>query len=937
MWFLAVLFVGSLVASLLLMPKPKIENARPQGLDDLQYPRAEEGAPVPLILGRGRLRGPNTLWVGDFEARPIKKKQKTGLFSSKKVIVGHEYFIGLQLGLALGPNTLHTIWSDKDILWSGNASGVSAININLPDLYGGKEKGGGFVGTLRFYTGDFAQGVNAYVEGKIGAGAVPAYRGKSVLVFEKVNIGEQNSLRQLSLELSRYTNGLALAGGMNQIGDDLNPMEVLFQVFTLEWGGLDVPISMIDTDSWKECAETLYNEQNGMSVVISTPNGGKEVASEVLRQVDGILYSNVQTGKIVAKLIRNDYEIEDLPVFDESNIIAIRKFTSKLWEDTINQVRVTYTDRSKKYEKGSAFEQDMANIHAQERVRSITNSYPGVNVGILATKLAKRDLAQGSIPLLSAEIEMNREGQALKPGDVFVWAWDAYDIAQSVLRVRKFDLGALTDNRIVVECSQDEFAVRNTLFEAPDGEGSSAELPNDPAIASTKRFVLEGAYWFAQAAGFSVGEGSSFVMVSAKAPTASEEYDVYTSDDAGASYDPSEEGIVYAPYGDLNTAIDASTGLDDGIFGSITITTSSDEIVSVTADQIASGASLFYIGSELFAHQGVVDNGDGTLTLQNCRRALLDTVPAAHIVGAGVFFMAGDTIVDDLFPNDAALRVKVTPRTFSQALDVATAPYDSVTLKARPARPLRPARVQFDGGTVLAPPAVGTGSKTVTWANRSRLSPTILHVADATNEFEPGQQTVFRFRLNGGAWTEALIAPGETSYTFDAAAGGGDTVDYEIYSTRDGLDSFSRWTFTAGAAAAGGSSPDTGGGDPADDQDDYVIPGVPYSTPFGFTDAPIASEVLLIHVFPEDVNFADDFAGSRGTIGTNPAASFTLTVAKNGANIGTIVVSTGGAVTFATTGGAVSFAAGDRLTVTGPLSPDAAIANCAFTFTGERA
>lgn len=107
-----------------------------------------------------------------------------------------------------------------------------------------------------------------------------------------------------------------------------------------------------------------------------------------------------------------------------------------------------------------------------------------------------------------------------------------------------------------------------------------------------------------------------------------------------------------------------------------------------------------------------------------------------------------------------------------------------------------------------------------------------------------------------------------------------------------------------------------------------------YSVPFGFTTTPIADEILLIHVFSESVSIADDFAASAWAyVGTNPAASFVLTVKKNASAIGTLTISTGGAPTFATSGGgAETFDAGDVLIITGPTVADTTVANVAGTF-----
>jgi len=798
-WFLVAIFAVSFIATILLAPKPRVENARASSLDDLRFPRASEGAVIPLVLGRGLIRGPNTLWVGDFAAVPIKKKQKTGLFSSKTVVIGYTYFIGLDMGLCLGPVTLHSIRADKDTLWTGTATTDGAlVSINLPNLYGGREKGGGIVATCRFYTGSLTQGVNAYLEGQIGAGDVPAYRGTARLVIEKGNIGEANNLRPWWFEVSQYTNTLGLPGGRERIGDDVNPMEALYVAFTLEFGGLDVPADLLDVPSMIAAGEVLFNEGNGISLIISTPNSGKDIANEVLRQVDGIMYQDPLTGKMVMKLIRPYYVVDDLPVLDESNILVVRQFTSKSWEDTINQVRATYTNRDKGYEQGVSMVQDMANINAQGRIRSMTQSYPGVSSGALATALATRDMAQASVPLMGVSLETNRRAAQLRPGDPFVWAWDAFGIERVVMRVKSFDLGALNNNRISLECTQDEFAVNQTVFAAPSGDGSSVALPDDPATAATTRLLHEAPYFIAAAAGLAVPSGFGLVLVGAVPPAASVDFDAWTSLDT-VTYTVATEGLTYTPTGLLKTTIAANSNLTAGGIASLVVQITTDELTSVS--DISSGAGMFLVNGELFAHLGVTDNGDGTYTLADVRRALLDTPAQAHSIDDRIWFLSGDNVVEDPVPSGAAIRVKLTPRTFRDVLDVAIAPFDSLALTSRAQQPLVPGLVRFDAGAAFAPPPAPDGPKVITWANRSRLAGVVLSIVDATSVNEAGQETIIRHRVNGGSWVETVAAPGVTTATITPTAIPGDTVDWELYSRRDGL--LSR---TKIAGAAGGTS-----------------------------------------------------------------------------------------------------------------------------------
>jgi hypothetical protein len=954
-WFIIAAFVVGLIASLFLAPKPKLENARASTLSDLNFPRAKEGDPKPWIIGKIRNKGPNTLWAGDFEARPIKKKVKTGLFTSKKQIVGYNYLVGLVMDWGLGPGvTLHKIWSAKDVLWSGTATADGTIiDVNKPDLYGGKEKGGGFVGRIRYYSGSFTQGINAYYQSKQGSGDVPAYRGSIITVFEHVNVGEQNTIREISAELSRYPNGLGLAGGKHIVGEDANPMEALYQLFTADWGGLDVSPAMLDLDSMIDCGNTLFDEGNGISLIISNPNDGKGVATEILRQINAIMYNDPETGKIVVKLIRDDFgDIDLLPHFNESNILGIRSFTRKLWEDTINVVRVTYTNRDKLYADGTAMQQDMANIGAQGRLRPSTASYPGITTAVLANFVCARDLAVGSVPLMSAQIECNREGSKLRPGDRFVWSWGPYNINQVVMRVTTFDLGSLTDNRITWNCVQDEFAISDTLIGDPVGSGTSVSGPGYVASSATNRIVKEVPFFFAAAAGLGLPDSSSLLLVAASAATGTDSMDIYTSTDAGVTYNESAEGLVLTPIGTLGTAISAVANLATGVIPSLSVTIDPTLVDQNTATLAASGGGMFLIGNELFVFE-TRTTGSGVVTLNNVWRSVLDTSPAAHAIGDAVFFITGDNIVEDAFPNTATVRVKMLPNMFQSSLDEASAPFDSITLNKRSARPLPPEAIKFGAGAFFAPPAAATGIQTITWANRSRLGSKVRKIIDLTNEFEPNQQTVIRYRIGAGAWVATNFDPGITTASIDTGVTAG-TREWQIYAVRDGLESWASWGFVAGAADATSTSPDTGGTTPADP----ATPGGPTTPPDPYTpptdaDITTASQVSLVFPFGEfagtyaiDLPITYPITIPAGLVGTNvdhkanPTIVQTFTLKKITAlgtvtTVGSVAISTGGVYTL-TAASDIVLVAGDTLSCQPPAVEDTALRGATISVAGRK-
>lgn len=163
-FFTLFLWVVAFVLSEVLRPKPKNENARPAALGDFSFPTATEGRVVPLVWGTVKISGPNVVWYGDLQAKAIKKKVKTGIFSSTTQLQGYKYYVGIQFALCRGIiDHLMTIWVGDKVVFEGNL-GEAATIIDQPTLFGGSGVGnGGIQGTFRFYRGTRSQAANAYL------------------------------------------------------------------------------------------------------------------------------------------------------------------------------------------------------------------------------------------------------------------------------------------------------------------------------------------------------------------------------------------------------------------------------------------------------------------------------------------------------------------------------------------------------------------------------------------------------------------------------------------------------------------------------------------------------------------------------------------------------------------------------------------------------
>lgn len=111
----------------------------------------------------------------------------------------------------------------------------------------------------------------------------------------------------------------------------------------------------------------------------------------------------------------------------------------------------------------------------------------------------------------------------------------------------------------------------------------------------------------------------------------------------------------------------------------------------------------------------------------------------------------------------------------------------------------------------------------------------------------------------------------------------------------------------------------------------------PYDVGLYIPGQPADAAEVFKFVAVRAVEWPDNFAGSYGHVGTNPAdGTATFTIKKNGSAIGSIAITTGGTFTFATTGAETSLVAGDRLTIEAPTPQDSAMADVGFNLAGAR-
>jgi len=511
---------------------------------------------------------------------------------------------------------------------------------------------------------------------------------------------------------------------------------------------------VLDLPSLIACAQTLYNEGLGMSILVQSAITGKDLVEEVVRVADAIIYQDPATAKIVAKLLRQDYVVADLLILDESSISSLKNFSKTTWESTINQCRVTFKNRDNFYDDSVAIAQDFANINFQQRVKSIEINVPGCSVPSVASQLATRQLSILSSPIYKCDIVVNRKAQALRPGAVFKLNWGPFGITNMIMRVVSIDFGDLTSNEISITCIQDRFASSFVTFASPEGS-SWSPISTSASDVITRTIFTPPAFLSANAATDSVSDfdNNGRLYVAAVGPSgASVSYDaMYSNDNFVTDPDLSINdgaynggGVLLNAYGSSVASVsrhDTSstlvvTGMSAGAIAGLSNYT--------TLDKARDGSALLMIWSELFVYVGYVDNGGGQVTFNDVYRSVLDTAPASHAAGDRVWVIrSSDGIMQGLIPTGTTGYVKLLDNTTSSA-----------TVTNRAGLPLPPQYLTLNGSRT--PPASSANSVSVSWRNRSREDTTLRVYDDAVSTREPGTSTVVRWRVGAGAYSEEI-------------------------------------------------------------------------------------------------------------------------------------------------------------------------------------
>lgn len=488
---------------------------------------------------------------------------------------------------------------------------------------------------------------------------------------------------------------------------DMNPAHIIRELFT-EAYGMAYPESELDEAAFTKAADTLHAEGMGMSWLWDRESSAGDAMDEVLRHIDGVRYSDPETGLFVIRLVRADYDAEGLPILNKTNVERVEGFSRQSQNELVNSVTVKYLS-AETNEEAAVSVTDPALVMQQGHVTHETLTYHGFTKRDIAGRVAERDLRALSRPLASCTVYTGSNGASLRPGDPVVLDWPDYGLNETVMRVTEVSYGDGKTTRVRIQCVEDSFSTPLTSVVVPEAVVYEDPI-TQPPLPAAHRLAAEAPYYeLVRSAGqrqtdeeLAYDPLEGWLLVAAARPGSA--VNATLAVDSGAGYQDVGAPLDFCPKAVLTADVSAHVTefpIGDG-----------QEL-----DLVAVG-SIVQIGEELCRVDSITD------ALLTVGRGILDTIPTAHLVGDVLLFWGEYTALDSTtYTSGEIVSVKLLTATGAGVLSFGSAPVDQVTFAQRALRPYPPGNVSANGEPFGAFLSDDT-TITFTWTHRDRLQQT---------------------------------------------------------------------------------------------------------------------------------------------------------------------------------------------------------------------
>lgn len=571
---------------------------------------------------------------------------------------------------------------------------------------------------------------------------------------------------------------------------EMNPAHMLREILLNDEWGYGYVEDDVDLDSFTAAADVLFNERFGLGYFWDDSTVALDDLVDMIQQhIDATLYVDRLSLKWTLGLIRNDYVKEDLPLFTAGvDIISVEDFKRPQFLELVNTILVNFYDMV----LGAASTLTLPNsalLLQQGVLISTQTDYGMICNRALASRVGQRDLKTSGNPLATGTIYLipGVDSNKLHRGSAFRVTIPDYGMDDVVIRATALSFGNGSSRQIKVTFAEDGFVLPDVALtpDTPLPPSQNAPLP------LVNRLAMELPYFYLARAFGQANVDSELITdpglgafgVCADRVANSLFARLYV--DSGSGY--SEDAVLdFCPYGELEVGI--------GKFDT------SMSLVNIEDMEDVDDPVFFQIDQEIMSFTGI---SIGVFT--GLKRGLMDTVPAAHTIGAKVFFF--DNYLDsdeEQYESGISLNIKLATVASGGELPLASAPTDTVVFNGRAARPYTGGKLLING---VREDSLGplTGDLVVTWAHRDRLIQQDQVIDTSAGNVGPEVGTTYTVKaFVNGTINQTITAIAATTATVTPTLSG--TVRIEVSSQRDGLTSWQSNNSTFAYTASNGGT-----------------------------------------------------------------------------------------------------------------------------------
>lgn len=104
---------------------------------------------------------------------------------------------------------------------------------------------------------------------------------------------------------------------------------------------IGIPSTWLNSSSFLAAAETVYDEGKGISMLIARHEACITYLKALLNHIDAVLFYGSDS-KFHIKLLRNDYDVETIPVITIDELLEEATIERSSWMDTYGEIRIQY-------------------------------------------------------------------------------------------------------------------------------------------------------------------------------------------------------------------------------------------------------------------------------------------------------------------------------------------------------------------------------------------------------------------------------------------------------------------------------------------------------------------------------------------------------------------------------------------------------------------